>query len=271
MRLRKGPASAGSFRVGLVAALVPLLLSSACANPFGRETPATSPEPLPGLGQRPAGSPSAVAGDGSGDSGPATTAAGSATPPASTARPVGATAPGATAPTSPAGPGGPGPSPPTTIAARTAARAEDAAGDAGVGDPAYADARLFAVEDLGARARVTVRVGGALPAKLASEEVVGIGVDFYRTNGTESEYQLFADGGSDGWRAYLQTPAGFVDYPGDFHLGGDTLQFEVAWSDLGGAPTGSVRAFVDWAKPTVAGVIQRTQDLAPDRDRAPLN
>jgi hypothetical protein len=249
-----------------VIALVPLLLSSACANPFARDLPEASPEPLPRLGQRPAGAPAAVAGDGGG--GGSTTAAGSGTAPASTARPVGTTAPGSTAPTSPAGPG---PSPSTTIAARTAARADDAAGDAGLGGPAYGDARLLVVEDLGARARVTVRMAGALPATLASEEVMGIGVDFYRTNATESEYQLFADGGSDGWRAYLQTPAGFVEYPGAFHLGGDTVQFEVPWSDLGGNPTGSAGAFVDWAKPTVAGVIARTQDLVPDRGRAPLS
>jgi hypothetical protein len=155
--------------------------------------------------------------------------------------------------------------------ARIAARADDATGDAGLGGPGYGDAVALVVEDLGARARVTVRTAAALPATLAPEEVMGIGVDFFRTNGTESDYQLFADGGSDGWRAFLQTPAGFVRYPGDFRLGDGTVQFEVAWSDLGGGPAGTVRAFVDWAKPTVGGVIQRTQDVAPDRERAPLS
>lgn len=149
-------------------------------------------------------------------------------------------------------------------------RVDDPAADAGLGAPKYADGTVLTIEDLGEGARVTVRLGAALPGTLAEQEVMGIGVDFFRTDNNESDYQLFADGGSDGWRAFLQTPEGFVRYPGEFRLSGDLLQFEVPWSSLGGAPTGSVRTFVDWGKPTITGIVTRSQDLLPDRNTAQI-
>jgi hypothetical protein len=132
---------------------------------------------------------------------------------------------------------------------------------------------VLSFEDLGRTARVTVRMEGSLPSELAVKEVMGIGVDLYpeAKGDSESEYQLFADGGSDGWRAYLETPAGFVRYPGDFHLEGNVVQFEVPWSSLGDRPPAAVTLFVDWGKPTLGGVITRTQDLAPDRGRAAVS
>ena len=113
-----------------------------------------------------------------------------------------------------------------------------------------------------------MRVAATMPSELRPEEVIGIGVDFFRSGGAESDFQLFADGGSDGWRAFLQTPEGFVRYAGDFRVGGDSVQFEVRWADLGGPPAGHVSAFVDWGEPKLAGVVTRSQDLLPDRGRS---
>ena len=245
MRFSRSPASAG---------LLCFLVLVGCAR---GDVPEVSQEPLPELAEEPSGAPVPVVG--------ATTTAVSPTS-TSTAVRAGAATTVTTAVAATA--------PPASVEPRVHARVDDAAGDAsgvGASPPQYADARLLVVEAVGQRARVTVQLAGAVPAALAEQEVVGIGVDFFRSGASESDYQLFADGGSDGWRAFLQTPDGFIDYPGDFRLGGDTVQFEVPWSSLGGLPRGTVRLFVDWGKPTIAGLVTRTADSAPDRGQAPLS
>jgi hypothetical protein len=250
MNAVEGPVSAGpscAFRacLGVLAMLVFLL--AGCANTFADDAqPQRSPDPLPGLSERPAGAPLPVAG-------------------APTTLPESSVSTAPSSPTTNAGN-----KPATALRGRVDVRVDDPSGDAGLGAPAYADGRLLSVEDLGERVRVTVQVSATVPAKLKTEEVIGIGVDFFRSGGTESDYQLFADGGSDGWRAFLETPDGFVRYPGSFRLGGDSVQFEVAWADLGGPPKGSISAFVDWGEPKVAGLITRTEDLLPDGGRAAL-
>jgi hypothetical protein len=97
---------------------------------------------------------------------------------------------------------------------------------------------------------------------------MGIGVDLYRTvTQGESDYQLFADGGPDGWFAYLQTPKGFVRYPGSFALSGARLVLTVPWSSLGGRRSGRFSAFVDWTqggRPGTLGGNASSQDLAPE-------
>lgn len=246
------------------------MTTGACTNPFGPDLPEVSQEPLPGLGERPSGNPSPV---------PDSVDSAAAVQPASGTGGAAITSPTAIPTTDESGASTSKVSAPTSTsnsvasAARTPlppTSAGDPQSDAGLGAPAYADGRLLVVEDLGVRARVTVKVASPLPKTLAEQEVMGVGVDFFRSGDSESDYQLFADGGSDGWRAFLQTPEGFVAFPGDFRLSGDTLQFEVPWSSLGGPPSGSVSAFVDWGKPAVGGVVTRTQDLVPDTGKAEL-
>jgi hypothetical protein len=237
---------------------------AACANPFADDVPEVSREPLPGLAERPSGQVEAPA------EATATAPTRDATDvTTSNGTPATGTGPTTTTTTS-ADRAAPSTEPGSARPRMRTLQVDDPAGDAGVGAPKYADGILLTIEDLGDGARVTVRLAAALPAELADQEVIGIGVDFFRSNSSESDYQLFADGGSDGWRAFLQTPEGFVRYPGAFRLTGDQLQFEVPWSSLGGAPTGSVRTFVDWGKPTLAGIVTRTQDLLPDRSTAAI-
>lgn len=142
---------------------------------------------------------------------------------------------------------GPQPTPSAPAPFRTVADAPDAPGDAGAQSPGYADVRRLLVESNGEAVRVSIAVNGDIPGALADGEVQGIGVDFYRSNDDESDYQLFADGGYKGWRAFLQTPKGLVPYPGSFAVGGQGLVFEVPWSSLGGAKTAGVSMFLDWS------------------------
>ena len=132
---------------------------------------------------------------------------------------------------------------------------DDAKGDQGLGGPAYGDLRSVVLASNGSNLRVTVTLAGALPPRPASRESLGIGVDLYqRTTQTESDYQLFADGGPDGWFAYLQTPRGFVRYPGTFGLTGAQLVFTVPWSSVGSRTSGAFSAFADWTQGGRAGL-----------------
>jgi hypothetical protein len=149
------------------------------------------------------------------------------------------------------------------------AATDDAAGDQGADGPAYSDLRGVVVESAGGSARVTVTVGANLPGRLGSGEVMGIGVDLYRTGQAESDYQLFADGESDGWTGYLQTPGGFVAYPGTLTVTGSALVFVVPWTSLGDPHQGEIAAFADWSKKTLLKTIA-SSDKAPDTGRATL-
>ncbi|MDX6274355.1 MAG: hypothetical protein QOJ92_1565 [Frankiales bacterium] len=146
--------------------------------------------------------------------------------------------------------GGPGPAAPYRAVTTTS----DLQHDNDPSSPAYADLLSVGIEDDGTHARVTVTVRGTLPARAAADEVMGIGVDLYRQGnvGRESDYQLFADGEPSGWYAYLQTPKGFVRYPGQFALGGGRLVFTVPWSAIGSPHSGRFSGYVDWTRSSSA-------------------
>jgi hypothetical protein len=145
----------------------------------------------------------------------------------------------------------------------------DRGNDAGASTPAYADAVAVTVEDNGPNARITVSMRGDVPARVPSGETIGLGVDFYRSRTQlESDYQVFADGEPDGWYAYLETPHGFVKYPGTFGLGGRRVVFTVPWTSLGGPSAGFFSAFVDWTRNATPANLAG-EDHAPDLTNAP--
>jgi hypothetical protein len=146
----------------------------------------------------------------------------------------------------------------------------DAADDNGLEAPDYADVVTVALEDTGADLRATVTFAAALPRTLAEGEVMGVGIDLFRSNARESDYQLFATGRADGWTAYLDTADGFVKYPGTFTVAGPTLVFRIPWSTVGGHAPATFSSFADWSHATVALVARTGQDSAPDRGTAPL-
>lgn len=144
-----------------------------------------------------------------------------------------------------------------------AASYTDRTGDLGLtGGPSYADLTGVAVDDNGSRVRFTVTVAGRLPASLPNGEVEGIGLDLFRSGRTESDYQLFLDCGDD-WRAFLQTPRGFVAFPGTMTVGDRTLTVEVPWSSIGGRGSFGLGLFADWSRE--GGLVnESSQDSAPD-------
>lgn len=139
---------------------------------------------------------------------------------------------------------------------------EDPAGDQGLEGPDHADIRRVTVEDDGRRARIRVEVAATLPTPPDDPEVIGLGVDLLEQDSGESAYQLFADGGSDGWFAYLQTPEGFVEYPGQFRVGGAVVEFVIPWEAIGSPTRGPFSGFLDWSR-------ERPVANAAASDRAP--
>lgn len=188
---------------------------------------------------------------------------------ASDTRPGSAT----TGSTSRAGPSGGGATSttPTSPSYRVVVDVADPTGDAGVQARPYGDLVRVRVQDDGTRARVTVSFAGELPAPPADGEVIGVGVDVFRTNDDESDYQLYALGNADGWRAGVQSGDDWVDYPGTFELGADRLVFTLPWSSLGGRRPGAVSVFADWSKSAVAVVAEASEDHLPDRGSHPFS
>ncbi|MCA1832998.1 MAG: hypothetical protein ABR548_09205 [Actinomycetota bacterium] len=140
----------------------------------------------------------------------------------------------------------------------------DATGDAGSKAPAYADLIEVTVESDGTNARVTVTMNGDVPSPMPSGEEMAIGVDIFRTeNQREGDYQLYGSGDQNGWVAFLDTPRGFVKYPGTFQIGGPALVFTVPWFSLGSLRSAYARVFMDWDR---NGVVLNDvgEDHAPD-------
>lgn len=255
-RGRRGfPAGLSAVPV-LTAVLAVLLSGCAVGEPTASSTPrrelAVRPEPVVTTSAAPLSS----------------TAASSAptAPETSTSAPT--RAPSATATAAPAvAPAEPIAAPPGEGPYRTVGTVTDPGRDHGTEGPTYADVVGVLLEDDGTRLRATVRMSGTVPLRPATAEVLGVGVDLYDRSGKfESDYQLFADGGDDGWFAYLSTPEGFVRYPGRFQITGDQLVFTVPWSAVGGRRDGWTKAFADWTRDgggTLGG-------NATANDRAPL-
>lgn len=235
----------------LAAGVVALVVSGACKAPFGADDePEASAGPRPELSEPAASLPAAEQPEATNTTTPA------AGPSTTEAAPPATTEPPANTPTTEPGT--------TTVPPRHLLTIDDADGDAGLQTPGYADLVTATVLGTGSGLRVTVDMTADIPTSLEQGEVQGVGIDLFRSNPDESDYQVFLDGGSDGWRAYLQTPDGFVDYPGSFAIGGRRLAVEVPWSSVGGERGADVGVFSDWS--AEATPLNRSgSDRAPDR------
>jgi len=243
-----------------VAAAATVVALSGCGRPGSSATGAAQPAPDAGMAV-----PARIASDEGGatthGAPPATTAAGDngaerrsdATSTASGAAPP----PAATSVTaSPSRGTAPAPAAFTRLAS-----VDDPAGDAGVGAPPYADIRSLTIDSSGSVARLTVTFAGPVPPRLPDAEVMGVGVDLFRGGETESQAQVFADGESTGWFAYVQVGNDVGRYSGTLDIAGTALVFTVPWSSIGDLDRGGARAFADWSRDGT--VMVATRDMAP--------
>ena len=146
---------------------------------------------------------------------------------------------------------------------REIAELTDGRGDVEGAGPPWADLTRIEIADNGADARFTITMAGALPDRVPAGQTFGVGVDLFRTlTQVESDYQLFLDGGSDGWFAYLSSGKSYVRYPGTLGIGEARIVFTVPWSSIGDRSSGRFSAFADWAKAR-AGDNEFSEDHAP--------
>lgn len=132
----------------------------------------------------------------------------------------------------------------------------DAAGDHGAQGPGWADLRSLEFVEIGNDLRVTLRFDGELPATPPESEVPLVGVDI-----GDDGYQLFVEGGGQSWAAHLDTPDGFVEYPGTFELAGRALVLQVPFSAVGSPTRAPVRSFVEWSRDSgTLGVLNPTSE-----------
>lgn len=159
---------------------------------------------------------------------------------------------------------------PTTAPApfRTLTDVADKTNDEGLQGTAYGDIVELKVEDNGTRARVTVAVAADFPAPPPADETISVPVDFFR-GGKESDFQLFAQWNGADWRAYYTAGTTQKQFPGTFELGANKLVFDVPWSALGGRVAGTVSAEADWSKQGTV-VAPASEDHAPDQGSAPF-
>ena len=132
----------------------------------------------------------------------------------------------------------------------------DTAGDHGEQGPDWADLASAEMTEIANDLRVTLRYHGELPATPPKGEVPLVGVDI----GDEG-YQLFVEGGGESWTAYLDTPEGFVEYPGTFRLAGSALVLQVPFSAVGSPTRAPVRVFAEWSRDSgTLGVLNPTSE-----------
>lgn len=239
---------------GLLAAVLGL---TACAAP----QPEVFPSPAPSLAARPSALPS--------DAPSADASLGELTPPTDPASAEAATEPVI----SPGAPEDPASaeaepeatdSPPQTATFTSIARIDDREGDVGLEGPDWADLVAVTLDDDGTTLRIVIDFADELPPVLDEDEVVGIGVDLLREDDGESRFQVFVDGGSDGWYAYFQRHDGFIAYPGSFSLGGSRIVLTLPATTIGNPIEGEWRSFLDWSGPSLV-LRPVAHDQAPDR------
>ena len=141
---------------------------------------------------------------------------------------------------------------------------EDPVADHGSG-PRYADLTAVDLGEDDGMLEASVTLGSVVPGALADREVERVGIDLFRSRSDESDYQVLLDGGRHGWRAFLQTPSGFVRFPGSFSLSGRTFRVAVPWDAVGGRENAEFSVFVDWS----AGVGRLSSDGTPRLDLLP--
>jgi len=241
----------------VVALAAALLAAAACAAP--------APQVFPSQASSLAARPSALPGDGPPSDQPSSE---SAPPTDSGSAEAGSEPIVEPAATQPATPqerpeDEPSDAPSQTATFMTIAQIDDPEGDVGLEGPDWADIVGLVLDDDGTKLRITIDFAAALPATLDEDEVVGIGIDLLREDDGESRYQVFVDGGSDGWYAYFQRQDGFMAFPGSFSLGGSRMVLTIPAEVIGNPVEGEWRSFLDWSGPSRV-LRPVAHDRAPD-------
>lgn len=101
--------------------------------------------------------------------------------------------------------------------------------------PRYAEANQVDVEGLGDNLRITFTFDAELPQKMPTEQTymfISFALSAEKKN--EKGYGITAQGSQRGWQAALGSKEDAERFPGTFFVRGNTAEFTLPWSAVGG-------------------------------------
>ena len=129
--------------------------------------------------------------------------------------------------------------------------------------PRYAEATALDVEGLGKTLRLTFTFDGEVPQKMPTEQTYMI-VSFSLSSEDEDEkgYGINAQASSRGWQVAMGSKAEATRFPGTFFVRGNTVEFTLPWSAVGGPRPFQFYASASWFQ--FAGTTNYSADPIPN-------
>lgn len=121
-----------------------------------------------------------------------------------------------------------------TLSARYSESAPDAKTE-GALIPRYAEANKVNVEGMGENLRITFTFDAQLPQRMPTEQTymfISFALSAEKKN--EKGYGITAQGSQRGWQAALGSKEDAKRFPGTFFIRGNTAEFTLPWSAVGG-------------------------------------
>nr|MBA2724555.1 hypothetical protein [Actinomycetota bacterium] len=130
--------------------------------------------------------------------------------------------------------------------------------------PDYAEATAIDVKGLGSNVRITFAFDGELPQRMPNDKTyMIIAFGFSAEKKGEDGYGITAQASDEGWRASLGAKDEAKRFPGTFIVRGNTAEFTLPWSAVGGARPFEFYGSASWFQYT-AGVTSYSVDPIPN-------
>jgi len=130
--------------------------------------------------------------------------------------------------------------------------------------PGYAEATEIDVEGLGDDVRITFTFAGEVPQKMPTDKtymVVAFG--FSAKKKGQEGYGMNAQASNEGWQVVLGSKDQAKEFPGTFFVRGNTVEFTLPWSAVGGPRPFEFYASSSWFQ-YAAGVTSYSVDPIPN-------
>lgn len=130
--------------------------------------------------------------------------------------------------------------------------------------PSYAEATAVDVDGLGEDVRITFTFAGEVPQKMPTDKtymVVAFG--FSAKKKGQEGYGMNAQASDNGWQVVLGSKDTAEKFPGTFFVRGNTVEFTLPWSAVGGPRPFEFYASSSWFQ-YAAGVTSYSVDPIPN-------
>ena len=130
-------------------------------------------------------------------------------------------------------------------------------------NPSYAEATSLDVQGMGENLRITFTFDGAVPQKMPTDQTYMI-VSFSLSSERKDEkgYGINAQASSRGWQVAMGAKAEAERFPGTFFVRGNTVEFTLPWSEVGGPRPFEFYASASWFQ--FAGTTSYSADPIPN-------